>query len=77
VVAGATACGSAALQAGRSAICRHYWPLALIAALFVPALPPGGAGSRPSWSDGGVVDWITRNGNADDDRNEGEWALLT
>ena len=54
---------SAALQLA-SAICRHYWPIALIAALLsrrcrqvvlVAAVVDG------------VVDWITRNGNADDD----------
>ncbi len=54
---------SAALQLA-SAICRHYWPIALIAALLsrrcrqvvlVAAIIDG------------VVDWITRNGNADDD----------
>ena len=54
---------SAALQLA-SAICRHYWPLALIAALLsrrcrqvvvVAAVLDG------------VFDWITRNGNADDD----------
>ena len=54
---------SAALQLA-SAICRHYWPIAMIAALLsrrcrqvvlVAAVVDG------------VVDWITRNGNADDD----------
>jgi mycofactocin system glycosyltransferase len=54
---------SAALQLA-SAICRHYWPIALTAALLsrrcrqvvlVAAVVDG------------VVDWITRNGNADDD----------
>ena len=54
---------SAALQLA-SAICRHYWPIALIAALLsqrcrqvvlVAAVVDG------------VADWITRNGNADDD----------
>ncbi len=54
---------SAALQLA-SAICRHYWPIALIAALLsrrcrqvvvVAAVLDG------------VFDWITRNGNADDD----------
>jgi len=54
---------SAALQLA-SAICRHYWPIALIAALIsrrcrhvvlVAAIIDG------------VVDWITRNGNAEDD----------
>jgi mycofactocin glycosyltransferase len=54
---------SAALQLA-SAICRHYWPIALIAALWsrrcrqvvlVAAVVDG------------VADWITRNGNADDD----------
>ncbi len=54
---------SAALQLA-SAICRHYWPIALIAAalsqrcrhvVLVAAVVDG------------VVDWITRNGNADDD----------
>jgi hypothetical protein len=54
---------SAALQLA-SAICRHYWPIALIAALLsrrcrqvvlVAAVVDG------------VVDWITRNGNADDE----------
>ena len=54
---------AAALQLA-SAICRHYWPIALIAALLsrrcrqvvlVAAVVDG------------VVDWITRNGNADDD----------
>ncbi len=54
---------SAALQLA-SAICRHYWPIALVAALLsrrcrqvvvVAAVVDG------------VFDWITRNGNADDD----------
>ncbi|CAA0117220.1 Putative mycofactocin biosynthesis glycosyltransferase MftF [Mycolicibacterium vanbaalenii] len=54
---------SAALQLA-SAICRHYWPLALIAAVLsrrcrqvvvVAAVLDG------------VFDWITRNGNADED----------
>jgi mycofactocin glycosyltransferase len=54
---------SAALQLA-SAICRHYWPVALVAALLsrrcrqvvlVAAIVDG------------VVDWITRNGNGDDD----------
>jgi mycofactocin system glycosyltransferase len=54
---------SAALQLA-SAICRHYWPVALIAAVFfrrcrhlvlVAAVVDG------------VVDWATRNGNSDDD----------
>src|SRR6185295_1187974 len=54
---------SAALQLA-SAICRHYWPIATIGALLsrrcrqvvlVAAVVDG------------VVDWITRNGNADDD----------
>ena len=54
---------SAALQLA-SAICRHYWPIAFIAALLsrrcrqvvlVAAIIDG------------VVDWITRNGNADDE----------
>jgi len=54
---------SAALQLA-SAICRHYWPIALVAALLsrrcrqvvvIAAVIDG------------VVDWITRNGNADDD----------
>lgn len=54
---------SAALQLA-AAICRHYWPLALIGALLsrrcrqvvlVAAIVDG------------VVDWITRSGNADDD----------
>ncbi|WP_102141830.1 mycofactocin biosynthesis glycosyltransferase MftF [Mycobacterium hubeiense] len=54
---------SAALQLA-SAICRHYWPIALIAAVLsrrcrhavlVAAIVDG------------VVDWIRRNGNADDD----------
>jgi mycofactocin glycosyltransferase len=54
---------SAALQLA-SAICRHYWPIALIAALvsrrcrhvvLVAAIIDG------------VVDWITRNGNAEDE----------
>jgi mycofactocin system glycosyltransferase len=53
---------SAALQLA-SAICRHYWPVALVAAVFfrrcrhlvlVAAVVDG------------VVDWATRNGNADD-----------
>ena len=47
-----------------SAICRHYWPISLIAALLsrrcrqavlVAAIVDG------------VVDWITRNGNADEE----------
>lgn len=54
---------TAALQLA-SAICRHYWPVALIAAVLsqrcrrvvlVAAVLDG------------VFDWITRNGNADDD----------
>lgn len=54
---------SAALQLA-SAICRHYWPIALVAAVFsrrcrqvvlVAAVLDG------------VFDWITRNGNADDE----------
>ncbi|MBS1693648.1 MAG: mycofactocin biosynthesis glycosyltransferase MftF [Actinobacteria bacterium] len=54
---------SAALQLA-SAICRHYWPVALIAAalsrrcrhvVLVAAVVDG------------VVDWLTRRGNADDD----------
>ncbi|MCT7658211.1 mycofactocin biosynthesis glycosyltransferase MftF [Mycobacterium deserti] len=54
---------SAALQLA-SAICRHYWPIALIAAslsrrcrniVLVAAVVDG------------VADWVTRNGNADDD----------
>jgi mycofactocin glycosyltransferase len=54
---------SAALQLA-SAICRHYWPVALVAAVcfrrcrqvvLVAAVVDG------------VVDWVTRNGNVDDD----------
>jgi mycofactocin system glycosyltransferase len=54
---------SAALQLA-SAICRHYWPLALVAAtlshrcrqaVLVAAVVEG------------VVDWVSRNGNAEDD----------
>jgi mycofactocin system glycosyltransferase len=54
---------SAALQLA-SAICRHYWPVALVAAVFfrrcrhlvlVAAVLDG------------VVDWVTRNGTADDE----------
>jgi mycofactocin glycosyltransferase len=54
---------SAALQLA-SAICRHYWPIALVAAtmsrrcrqvVLVAAIVDG------------VVDWATRHGNADDD----------
>ena len=54
---------SAALQLS-SAICRHYWPLALVAAVLsrrcrhvvlVAAVLDG------------VFDWVTRNGNADED----------
>ena len=54
---------SAALQLA-SAICRHYWPIALVAAVLsrrcrqvvlVAAVLDG------------VFDWVTRNGNADDD----------
>ena len=54
---------AAALQLA-SAICRHYWPVALIAAVLfrrcrqvvlVAAVVDG------------VVDWATRNGNADDE----------
>src|SRR3954452_2558127 len=54
---------SAALQLA-SAICRHYWPLALVAAVFfrrcrrlvlIAAVLDG------------VVDWVTRNRTADDD----------
>ena len=54
---------SAALQLA-AAICSHYWPLALVAALLsrrcrhvvlVAAVIDG------------VVDWVTRHGNADDD----------
>ena len=58
-----TVCGQAALQLA-AAICRHYWPIALIAALLsrhcrhvvlVAAIIDG------------VVDWVKRHGNADDD----------
>jgi mycofactocin glycosyltransferase len=54
---------SAALQLA-SAICRHYWPVALVAAVFfrrcrhlvlIAAVLDG------------VVDWVTRNGTADDE----------
>lgn len=54
---------SAALQLA-SAICRHYWPIALVSAIFfrrcrqvvlVAAVVDG------------AVDWLTRNGNGDDD----------
>ena len=54
---------SAALQLA-SAICRHYWPIALVAAVFfrrcrhlvlIAAVLDG------------VVDWVTRNRNADDE----------
>jgi mycofactocin system glycosyltransferase len=54
---------SATLQLA-SAICRHYWPIALVAAVFfrrcrhlllVAAVLDG------------VVDWVTRNGTADDE----------
>ena len=54
---------SAALQLA-SAICRHYWPIALIAAVFfrrcrhlvlIAAVLDG------------VVDWVTRNRTADDE----------
>ena len=54
---------SAALQLS-SAICRHYWPVALVAAVLsrrcrrvvlVAAVLDG------------VFDWVTRNGNADED----------
>src|ERR1700712_4827731 len=54
---------AAALQLA-SAICRHYWPIALVAAIFfrrcrqvvlVAAVMDG------------VVDWLARNGGADDD----------
>ncbi len=38
---------SGALQLA-AAICRHYWPIALIAGAAVPALPEGGAGRRRS-----------------------------
>ncbi len=63
---------SAALQLA-SAICRHYWPVAFVAALLsrrcrqvvlVAAIVDG------------VVDWITRNGNGDDDTETGRSAHL-
>jgi mycofactocin glycosyltransferase len=63
VVVAARGLWSAALQLA-SAICRHYWPLALLAAVLsrrcrqlvlLAAVVDG------------VVDWVNRNGNADDD----------
>ncbi|MGV0792869.1 mycofactocin biosynthesis glycosyltransferase MftF [Mycolicibacterium sp. XJ1819] len=54
---------SAALQLA-SAICRHYWPIALISALLSQRCRH--AVLIAAVVDG-VVDWITRNGNADDD----------
>ena len=62
-VVAAKGIGAAALQLA-SAICRHYWPLALIAALLskrcrqvvlISAVVEG------------VADWLTRQGNVDDD----------
>lgn len=54
---------SAALQLA-SAICRHYWPIALVLALFFRRCRQ--AVLIAAIVDG-VVDWATRNGNADDD----------
>ena len=63
---------SAALQLS-SAICRHYWPIALVAAVcfrrcrqvvLVAAVVDG------------VVDWASRNGNVDDDAQTGRVVLL-
>ena len=44
---------SAALQLA-SAICRHYWPVALLAAIAVPACTPHGAGGRRRRRGGGL-----------------------
>lgn len=54
---------SAALQLA-SAICRHYWPVALIAALLSRRCRHVVLAAAII---DGVVDWITRNGNAEDD----------
>ena len=64
-VAAVTARGlwSAALQLC-SAICRHYWPLALIAALLFRRARHAVLVAAVL---DGVVDWATRRGNADDD----------
>jgi mycofactocin system glycosyltransferase len=59
----ATGLWSAALQLC-SAICRHYWPIALIAALLCRRARQ--AVLLAAVVDG-VVDWATRRGNADDD----------
>jgi mycofactocin system glycosyltransferase len=59
----ATGLWSAALQLC-SAICRHYWPIALIAALLFRRARQ--AVLLAAVVDG-VVDWATRRGNADDD----------
>jgi mycofactocin glycosyltransferase len=64
-VAAVTARGlwSAALQLC-SAICRHYWPVALIAALMFRRARHAVLVAAVL---DGVVDWATRRGNADDD----------
>ncbi|MBU9763659.1 mycofactocin system glycosyltransferase [Mycobacterium sp. TNTM28] len=64
-VAAVTARGlwSAALQLC-SAICRHYWPVALIAALLFRRARHAVLVAAVL---DGVVDWATRRGNADDD----------
>jgi mycofactocin system glycosyltransferase len=54
---------SAALQLA-SAICRHYWPVALIAALISRRCRQAVLVAAVI---DGVADWITRNGNAEDD----------
>lgn len=64
-VAAVTARGlwSAALQLC-SAICRHYWPVALVAALMFRRARHAVLVAAVL---DGVVDWATRRGNADDD----------
>ncbi|WP_396935873.1 mycofactocin biosynthesis glycosyltransferase MftF [Mycolicibacterium sp.] len=47
-----------------SAICRHYWPIALIAALLFRRARQAVLVAAVI---DGVVDWVTRRGNADDD----------
>ncbi|MDH6197893.1 mycofactocin system glycosyltransferase [Mycobacterium frederiksbergense] len=64
-VAAVTARGlwSAALQLC-SAICRHYWPIALVAALLFRRARHAVLVAAVT---DGVVDWATRRGNADDE----------
>lgn len=62
-VVAARGLGSAALQLA-SAICRHYWPLAIVAAVLSRRCRQ--AVLLAAVVDG-AVDWVSRNGNADDD----------